>query len=200
MNLDALIREFTADKTEQSQTKTASKKPVDSTSREAKLKIALNNAYEKIAEARKEAEGEGASLTDLEKVASEVADIDQRVFFEEANLFGAGVADGFMGRMNEYDAIGFTKVSSVSDVPTHIAQEIANQAINAYLQNNPPASPVMSKEAASYLPPAPPPVFNPRGMLPAELEGYTKTASAIQEIAESVYDLGRQQCRAAIRF
>ncbi len=191
MNLDTLLQELSSDNA--AFEKSASEVKDTSADKSARaLRESLQNVQQKLASERTYQSNDNEPLSDLVKMASDLGNADHINLLKEANVYGAGVADGFVGRLNEYNSVDFTKVASENDVPDHLIEKIATEAIEGFLyaQQEKLAAEQQNYNHAPQAPTA----------LPPELDGYVKTAAFLEKTAQDSYLVGRHQAAQALGF
>jgi hypothetical protein len=116
--------------------KVASYSNQKSSSLEDALDRALNEPLTKTASARGT---NNSPVADLTKIAAKLASAEQEALIKEAELYGAAVCDGFMSRMQGYEASG-VKVASFNDGSDYdsemakLAMELGYQETKAELE------------------------------------------------------------------
>lgn len=89
---------------------------------------ALGSTTEKVA-----SDNESQPAGDLMKIASDLANAEQEALVKEAHIYGAAVADGFIHRMNAYEAASpRTKVASQEE---GASSELIKQAMELGYRN-----------------------------------------------------------------
>ena len=96
-----------------------------SSSLEEALDRALNEPLTKTASANK---SNNSPVADLTKIAAKLASAEQEALIKEAELYGAAVCDGFMARMNNYQASG-VKVAAFAGEDNSYDSEMAKLAM-----------------------------------------------------------------------
>jgi hypothetical protein len=105
-------------------------------------------------------------VSDLEKMASNLASADHEALVKEAEFYGAAVADGFMARINQYEQAtdSMDKVASNDGVAV---EKIAEEAVRGYIETRDH----MEKEASAH--------FD---------QGYSDTIGQIEKVAAACFE------------
>jgi len=173
-------------------TKTASAKAPSASNAKAELVAALNAAHTpqttKVASA-----ADSASVTDrLVKIAGDLAQSDGESLLKEAHLYGAGVADGFMARLSQYEQVAprySTKIASTGDVEADFEKfasenpELTKQAVElGYLHGK---IQIEQEKVASFQ----------QGYrdAAAQIEALSKTAAGQKKLAQIAAHVERQE-------
>tara|TARA_Y100000034_G_scaffold125906_1_gene176330 strand:+ start:6267 stop:6836 length:570 start_codon:yes stop_codon:yes gene_type:complete len=172
--LDALSEEATTDEVE----KTASENN--------KLETALKAALTEADAASDKTASESAPETpteELTKIASRLATAEQEALVKEAELYGAALCDGFMSRMDQYDASapvsGGTKVAAYGEPTAENFEKFASENPELVKQ----AVDLGYRETKTQLEKVASDAFS---------EGYEKTASTIKLAAEDCVRRGTE--------
>lgn len=139
-------------------------------------------------------------VSDLEKMASIMADAEQEALLKEAGFYGAAVADGFMSRINMYNNVtaglqkeaaygedDLVKIASAAvqgfvDAGGNTSGEdtikIAEEAVRGYVETQE----YMRKTAEA-----------------AYAQGYHSTMAEVEKVASAVFSSGAEDCAAVLR-
>jgi hypothetical protein len=162
------LNEILNDLNEATQPKTAeavsTERESNKTAAETDLLAALQRAEQSAGS--KVASEKQSPVSDLEKMASDLANADHDALVKEAEFYGAAVADGFMARIHQYEQSteSMDKVASDDSVAV---EKIAEEAVRGYVETRAQ----MEKEAAD--------TYN---------QGYSDTVAQIEKVAAACFE------------
>lgn len=162
-------------------TKVASAPAAVETGKVAEAKAELLSALKRV-EATKTASEKKAStpVSDLEKIATEIASADHDALVKEASFYGAAIADGFMARLGQFEKAAealpeapvATPVAATVDV-----EKIATEAVRGYIETQNAMKVAAEQEFT---------------------RGYNDTIAEVEKLANEVFAHGEDDAKAVL--
>lgn len=117
-------------------------------------------------------------VTELEKVAADLAAADQEALVKEAQFYGAAIADGFMARLQQYEkaAESLPAAEKTASAPADV-EKIASEAVRGYVETQHAIKVAADRE------------FN---------RGYQDTLKEVEKIASDMYGQGAHDAAAVL--